>query len=250
VEQRSTASIQVGTLRSGAEAEGWHVESNYAYLDFYAFAQQTLGVEHANWAEAYELVSEKLYHVSTGDWIFTQRHGDAPARAEYFDLLRAKRIDEATISLIDTLREVADRHVAAATAALLRAAPDHDVQSKRPDPGGGRAASYRGIHRDDRARRQQLRGSHGPRPAGQLPRRRCRGGRARRGRVRRAAPASGGGRTGQLDRAADHPARHPDTAGHDTLPAAAERAHAELRRLLRTTASGGTARAGTPTSPC
>lgn len=62
-------SIQVGILRSVAEAEGWHVDSNYAYLEFFALAREMLGFEYAEWAEAYELVSERLYHLSVGDWI-------------------------------------------------------------------------------------------------------------------------------------------------------------------------------------
>lgn len=117
-------SIQVGILRSVAEAEGWHVDSNYAYLEFFALAQEMLGFEYAEWAEAYELVSERLYHLSVGDWIYAQRLSDSAACAEYFDLLRSKRIDEATISMIDALREVADRHVESTTARLLRAEPD------------------------------------------------------------------------------------------------------------------------------
>nr|WSZ99914.1 RiPP maturation radical SAM C-methyltransferase [Streptomyces sp. NBC_00857] len=117
-------SIQVGTLRSVAEAEGWQVESDYAYLDFYALAQRMLGFDHADWADAYELVSEKLYHLSVGDWIYSLRRGDATDRGAYFDLLRSKGVAEATISLIDALREVADRHVEETTASLLEAAPD------------------------------------------------------------------------------------------------------------------------------
>ncbi len=117
-------SIQVGILRSVAEAEGWHVKSHYAYLEFFALAQEMLGFECADWAEAYELVSERLYHLSVGDWIFTQRLSDSAACEEYFDLLRCKRIDEATISMIDALREVADRHVESTTARLLRAEPN------------------------------------------------------------------------------------------------------------------------------
>ncbi|MFJ5223205.1 RiPP maturation radical SAM C-methyltransferase [Streptomyces sp. NPDC088400] len=117
-------SIQVGTLRSVAEAEGWQVDSRYAYLDFYSLGQQMLGFNHADWADAYELVSEKLYHLSVGDWIYSLRHGESRERKEYFDLLRSKRVDEATISLIDALREVADRHVEETTASLLEAAPD------------------------------------------------------------------------------------------------------------------------------
>ncbi|MFF5157654.1 RiPP maturation radical SAM protein 1, partial [Streptomyces sp. NPDC000348] len=117
-------SIQVGILRTVAETEGWHVDANYAYLDFYGLARRMLEFTEDKWAEAYELVSEKLYHLAVGDWIFTCRRGDADRRAEYFGQLRALRVDDATIALIDSLREVADRHVEETAAALLASAPD------------------------------------------------------------------------------------------------------------------------------
>src|SRR5262245_46693697 len=78
-------SIQVGILRSVAEYEGWHVDSNYAYLDFYALAPQMLGLELSDWAKAYELVSEGLYHLSVGDWIYSQCRSGTAACAEYFE---------------------------------------------------------------------------------------------------------------------------------------------------------------------
>ncbi|WP_286014535.1 RiPP maturation radical SAM C-methyltransferase [Streptomyces sp. ATCC 21386] len=117
-------SIQIGTLRSVAEAEGWRVHSNYAYLDFYGLAQETLGFSRAEWSDAYELVSESLYHMAVGDWIYACRDAGPEARAAYFDELRGKRVDEETIALIDALREVADRHVEETAEALLRSAPD------------------------------------------------------------------------------------------------------------------------------
>ncbi|MFI9721915.1 RiPP maturation radical SAM C-methyltransferase [Streptomyces sp. NPDC052396] len=117
-------SIQVGTLRSVAEDEGWTVDSHYAYLNFYALGQRMLALNPDDWAAAYELVSEKLYHLSAGDWIFTRRHGDSRSRQDYFALLRAKRVDEASIALIDGLRDVAERHVTETAAELLRRAPD------------------------------------------------------------------------------------------------------------------------------
>ncbi|MGW0792963.1 hypothetical protein ACWD04_33395, partial [Streptomyces sp. NPDC002911] len=49
-------SIQIGTLRSVAEAEGWQADASYAYLDFYGLAQQALGFSDAEWSDAYELV--------------------------------------------------------------------------------------------------------------------------------------------------------------------------------------------------
>ena len=42
-------SIQVGILRSVAEAEGWEVDAHYAYLDFYGLARKTLGLSDATW---------------------------------------------------------------------------------------------------------------------------------------------------------------------------------------------------------
>jgi ribosomal peptide maturation radical SAM protein 1 len=92
-------------------------------VDFYALAARMLGLSAAEWAAAYELVSEKLYHLSVGDWIFSQRDGGPAARAEYFALLRDRRVDEPTIALIDALREVAEQHVVDTTAVLLDAAP-------------------------------------------------------------------------------------------------------------------------------
>lgn len=117
-------SIQVGTLRSVAESEGWHVDSNYAYLDFYALAPRMLGLELADWTKVYELVSEGLYHLSVGDWIYTQCRSETAACAEYFELMRSKGIDEPTIALVDALRPVAERHVEKTAAAMLGSAPD------------------------------------------------------------------------------------------------------------------------------
>ncbi|MFF5161581.1 RiPP maturation radical SAM protein 1, partial [Streptomyces sp. NPDC000348] len=117
-------SIQVGTLRSVAEEAGWRVDSNYAYLDFYGLARATLAMGDTAWSDAYELVSEGLYHLSVGDWIFTCRRADADRREAYTRELRAKGIRESTIALIDSLREVADRHVEETAAALLASAPD------------------------------------------------------------------------------------------------------------------------------
>ncbi|NBE80064.1 RiPP maturation radical SAM protein 1 [Micromonospora sp. NEAU-HG-1] len=117
-------SIQVGILRSVAEAAGWRVDSHYAYLDFYAMAPKMIGLAGDDWAQAYEMVSERLYHLSVGDWVFSRRGAAPEERAEYFDLLRSKRVDEATITLIDSLRAVADRHVAATTERLLAAEPE------------------------------------------------------------------------------------------------------------------------------
>ncbi|MFD9115119.1 RiPP maturation radical SAM protein 1, partial [Streptomyces bottropensis] len=116
-------SIQVGILRSLAENEGWHVDARYSYLDFYGLAQKMLGFSDEQWAEAYELVSEKLYHLSVGDWIFSCRRGDADRREAYFAQLRARRVDDASIELVDALRAVADRHVERTAAELLKSAP-------------------------------------------------------------------------------------------------------------------------------
>ncbi|MCX2729181.1 RiPP maturation radical SAM C-methyltransferase [Saccharopolyspora sp. NFXS83] len=116
-------SIQVGILRSVAEAQGWQVTSHYAYLDFYGLAQRMLGYEPARWAAAYESIAEGLYHLSAGDWIYSRRDCDAADRDRYFALLRSKQVDESSISLIDSLREVADRHVERTVAALLHDQP-------------------------------------------------------------------------------------------------------------------------------
>ncbi|MDC2946981.1 RiPP maturation radical SAM C-methyltransferase [Streptomyces heilongjiangensis] len=116
-------SIQVGILRSLAESAGWQVDARYSYLDFYGLAQRMLGFSDAKWAEAYELVSEKLYHLSVGDWIFSCRRGDPGRRAAYYEQLRARRVDDTAIGLVDALREVADRHVELTAAALLESAP-------------------------------------------------------------------------------------------------------------------------------
>ncbi|MBM7077200.1 RiPP maturation radical SAM C-methyltransferase [Micromonospora sp. MMS20-R1-14] len=116
-------SIQVGILRSVAEAEGWQVDSHYAYLDFYSMAPQILGLSDDDWAQAYELIAERLYHLSVGDWIFSRRGAAPEERAAYVDLLRSKRVDETSIGVIDALRAVADRHVAATTERLLAAEP-------------------------------------------------------------------------------------------------------------------------------
>ncbi|GAA2693383.1 ribosomal peptide maturation radical SAM protein 1 [Actinosynnema pretiosum] len=107
-----------------AEAEQWQVDSHYAYLEFYAMAPEIVGLSTEEWASAYELVSERLYHLSVGDWIFTNRRGSERSREAYFELLRSKRVDERTIGVLDALREVADRHVESTTARLLAAEPD------------------------------------------------------------------------------------------------------------------------------
>ncbi|MEV5509735.1 RiPP maturation radical SAM protein 1, partial [Streptomyces orinoci] len=117
-------SIQVGTLRSVAEAEGWRAEPHYAYLYFYALARRILGLAAEDWDAAYELVSERLYHFSAGDWIFTCRRGTATERAGYLDLLRSRGVGEEAVGLVDALGAVAERHVTETTAALLRPAPE------------------------------------------------------------------------------------------------------------------------------
>ncbi|MFB9515009.1 RiPP maturation radical SAM protein 1, partial [Streptomyces purpureus] len=117
-------SIQVGTLRSVAEEAGWRAASHYAYLDFYGLARTSLSMSDAEWDDAYESVSEGLYHLSVGDWIFARRDANSAQRDAYFTELRGKGIDEATIALIDALREVADRHVEETAAGLLRSSPD------------------------------------------------------------------------------------------------------------------------------
>ncbi|MEU3980558.1 RiPP maturation radical SAM C-methyltransferase [Streptomyces sp. NPDC026672] len=116
-------SIQVGILRSVAEAEGWEVEAHYAYLDFYGLARSTLGLSDETWADAYETVSEKLYHLAAGDWVFARRHADAAQRDAYFTVLREHRVDENTIELIDSLRDVAETHVERTADLLLADAP-------------------------------------------------------------------------------------------------------------------------------
>ncbi len=116
-------SIQVGILRSVAEAEGWKTKAYYAYLDFYGLARSELGLSDEVWADAYETVSEKLYHLAAGDWIFAQRHADAAQRDAYFAVLRDHRADANTIELIDSLREVAETHVERTARALLEDAP-------------------------------------------------------------------------------------------------------------------------------
>lgn len=117
-------SIQVGILRSVAEAEGWGVDSHYAYLEFYAMAPSLIGLSRESWTQAYELVAERLYHLSVGDWIYSSRRGDEAAREAYFELLRSKRVDDEMIRVLDALREVADRHVESTTQRLLDAEPD------------------------------------------------------------------------------------------------------------------------------
>ncbi|MFJ8808173.1 RiPP maturation radical SAM C-methyltransferase [Streptomyces sp. NPDC102490] len=116
-------SIQVGILRSIAEAEGWQVKAHYAYLDFYGLARSELGLSSEIWADAYETVSEKLYHLAAGDWIFAQRHADAAQRDAYFTVLRDHRADANTIELIDSLREVAETHVERTARTLMEDAP-------------------------------------------------------------------------------------------------------------------------------
>ncbi|WP_434527364.1 RiPP maturation radical SAM C-methyltransferase [Streptomyces ipomoeae] len=117
-------SIQVGTLRSVAEAEGWRVDAHYAYLSFYGLARTALGMGDAEWSDAYEKVSEGLYQLSVGDWIYACRDGDPDRREAYFGMLRAKGVDDTTIALVDALREVADRHVELTATRLLESAPD------------------------------------------------------------------------------------------------------------------------------
>ncbi|MFI9721923.1 RiPP maturation radical SAM C-methyltransferase [Streptomyces sp. NPDC052396] len=117
-------SIQIGTLRSVAEAEGWRVEPHYAYLSFYGLARRSLGLGAEEWDQAYELVSEQLYHHSAGDWIFTCRHSGASERADYLDLLRSRGVGEQAVALVDALGEMAERHVGHTTAAVLSTAPD------------------------------------------------------------------------------------------------------------------------------
>ncbi|MCP2096659.1 ribosomal peptide maturation radical SAM protein 1 [Actinosynnema pretiosum] len=117
-------SIQVGTLRSVAEAEGWEVVSDYAYLSFYALGLRSLGLSPERWAAAYERVSEGLYHLSVGDWIYARRLDGAEECAEYYGLLRAKGVAEEEVRLVEALRPVADRHVAQTAEGLLRVEPD------------------------------------------------------------------------------------------------------------------------------
>ena len=117
-------SIQVGTLRAVAEEEGWQVTSEYAYLSFYGLGREVLGFSESEWADAYETISEKLYHMAVGDWIFARRHGESQQRDRYFAELREMRVDDETIALIDSLRPVAERHVAETAAALLASDPD------------------------------------------------------------------------------------------------------------------------------
>jgi ribosomal peptide maturation radical SAM protein 1 len=120
----SRPSIQVGVLRSVARDAGWDVLSYYAYLEFYGLVRRSLRLDEAGCAELYEEISEGLYHLSVGDWIFTRRHGDAGARAAFFELLRARQVEERTIELIDELRGVADAHVKETVRALLDYRPD------------------------------------------------------------------------------------------------------------------------------
>ncbi|WP_211231137.1 cobalamin-dependent protein, partial [Streptomyces sulphureus] len=117
-------SIQVGTLRAVAEEEGWQVTSEYAYLSFYGLGREMLGFSESEWADAYETISEKLYHMAVGDWIFARRHGESQQRDRYFAELREMRVDDETIALIDSLRPVAERHVEETAAALLASDPD------------------------------------------------------------------------------------------------------------------------------
>nr|AFU90405.1 radical SAM-dependent protein [Streptomyces sp. WMMB 272] len=117
-------SIQVGTLRTVAEEEGWQVTSEYAYLSFYGLGREMLGFSESEWADAYETISEKLYHMAVGDWIFARRHGESQQRDRYFAELREMRVDDETIALIDSLRPVAERHVEETAAALLASDPD------------------------------------------------------------------------------------------------------------------------------
>ncbi|NBE80056.1 RiPP maturation radical SAM protein 1 [Micromonospora sp. NEAU-HG-1] len=116
-------SIQVGTLRSVAEAEGWEVVSDYAYLSFYALAERMLGLSAADWSAAYARVSEGLYHLSVGDWVYARRGAGDAERAAYYVLLRDRGITEDEIALVDALRAVADRHVTETAEGLLRADP-------------------------------------------------------------------------------------------------------------------------------
>ncbi|MGX7829558.1 RiPP maturation radical SAM C-methyltransferase [Actinokineospora sp. 24-640] len=117
-------SIQIGTLRAVAEAEGWAVTSDYAYLSFYSLGLQMLGMSPAQWAAAYERVSEGLYHLSVGDWIYARRDADADECAEYYAMLRAKGISDDEVALVSALRPIADRHVAETATGLLAQEPD------------------------------------------------------------------------------------------------------------------------------
>ncbi len=119
-------SIQVGTLRSVAEAEGWQIDSHYAYLDFYGLARRAgpaLGLGREEWSETYRTVSEELYHLAVGDWIFARRHADEDERTGYYADLRAHGVEEKTIALVDALRTVAETHVERTAARLVEREP-------------------------------------------------------------------------------------------------------------------------------
>ncbi|MFF8841089.1 RiPP maturation radical SAM protein 1, partial [Streptomyces sp. NPDC015130] len=119
-------SIQVGTLRSVAEAEGWEVDSHYAYLDFYGLARRQadgLGMEPEDWSEAYRAVSEELYHLAVGDWIYARRHAAEDERDSYYAELREHGVEEGTIGLIDSLRAVAETHVERTAGRLVEREP-------------------------------------------------------------------------------------------------------------------------------
>ncbi|XXZ47462.1 RiPP maturation radical SAM C-methyltransferase (plasmid) [Streptomyces cavourensis] len=120
-------SIQVGALRAVAEAEGWEVESHYAYLDFYGLARAAgplQGMDREEWSEAYRVVSEELYHLAVGDWIFARRHADADEGAAYHAELRAHNVTDAMITLVEALRQPAELHVERTVRRLLAGRPD------------------------------------------------------------------------------------------------------------------------------
>ncbi|MEH0418386.1 RiPP maturation radical SAM C-methyltransferase [Streptomyces sp. B21-083] len=120
-------SIQVGALRAVAEAGGWEAESHYAYLDFYGLARAAgplPGMDRKEWSEAYRMVSEELYHLAVGDWIFARRHADADERDAYHAELRAHGVGDTTIALVDALRGPAELHVERTVRRLLTGRPD------------------------------------------------------------------------------------------------------------------------------
>ncbi|MGX7829562.1 RiPP maturation radical SAM C-methyltransferase [Actinokineospora sp. 24-640] len=119
-------SIQVASLAAlAAKSPGGPARCEYAYLDWFEFAVKALDCEPERFTAVYDTISEELYGLGVGDWVFgaglaaVSGEDEAAIRAEYGTFLRERGTSDELVEHVLAMREAAGEFLAEYTGKLL-----------------------------------------------------------------------------------------------------------------------------------
>lgn len=118
----NSPSIQLGILKSVAEANGFAARCAYLNLEFFALARQRCGLTLSDYFE----IGWRLSQYGAGEWIFADAGSlpDSAREDRYIRYLRAQGVHEEQCNLVRRMRSLAGDFIDLAALKITGASPD------------------------------------------------------------------------------------------------------------------------------